>query len=270
MQNYGLVSIITPSYNCAQFVAETIEAILAQSYTNWELLITDDCSSDNSCEIIQRYADNDPRIKLLRLEKNSGAGVARNNSISAANGRFIAFCDSDDRWTSNKLERQLSFMVDNNYGLTYTSYVATDEQGKQCGYVKCPKKITYRKVLQSNGIGCLTAIYDAEKIGKFYMPLIRKRQDWCLWIDIIKHIGAAHGLQEPLALYRKRAGSISSNKLNLLRYNYAVYKDVLGYSSVMSALLLYGYYLPYYFYVKIKQKFSYTKDLKISGHSINL
>jgi hypothetical protein len=102
------------------------------------------------------------------------------------------------------------------------------------------------------------------------MPLIRKRQDWCLWIDIIKHIGAAHGLQEPLALYRKRAGSISSNKLNLLRYNYAVYKDVLGYSSVMSALLLYGYYLPYYFYVKIKQKFSYTKDLKISGHSINL
>jgi glycosyltransferase involved in cell wall biosynthesis len=257
--DYGLVSIITPSYNCAQFVAETIEAILAQSYTNWELLITDDCSSDNSCEIIQRYADNDPRIKLLRLEKNSGAGVARNNSISAAKGRFIAFCDSDDRWTSNKLERQLSFMVDNNYGLTYTSYATTDEDGKVIGYVECMTKLNYSRIIRDNGIGCLTAIYDAEKIGKFYMPIIRKRQDWCLWIEIIKSIGAAYGLQEPLAIYRTRNGSISSNKVEMLKYNYAVYHDVLNFSAPVAALLLCGYFLPYYFYKKLKQKFISNK-----------
>ena len=122
MTDYGLVSIITASFNCSAFIGETIESIQAQTYTNWELLITDDCSTDNSREVINSYADKDPRIRLLRLDKNSGAGIARNNSIREAKGRFIAFCDSDDRWKPEKLERQLAFMTENSYGLTYTSY----------------------------------------------------------------------------------------------------------------------------------------------------
>jgi glycosyltransferase involved in cell wall biosynthesis len=255
MQDYGLVSIITPSYNCAPYIAETIRSVQAQTYPHWEMIIVDDCSTDSSREVIQSYADGDARIKLIKLDKNSGAGVARNTAIAAAQGSFIAFCDSDDRWTPNKLERQLAFMVKNGYGLTYTSYVTTDEHGTQVGYVECLKQLNYSKIIRDNGIGCLTAIYDAEKIGKFYMPTIRKRQDWCLWIKIIKSIGAAYGIQEPLAIYRLRSGSISSNKVAMIKYNYAVYRDVLNFSAPIAALLLCGYFFPYYFYKKIKQKF---------------
>ncbi|MDE6860124.1 MAG: glycosyltransferase [Duncaniella sp.] len=258
---YGLVSIITPSYNCAKFIGETIESILAQTYTNWELLITDDCSSDNSYGIISEYAKKDNRIKLFSLEKNSGAGVARNNSIEKASGRFIAFCDSDDRWYPEKLEKQLAFMANNEYALTYTSYDTTDENGNIVGYVNCLPVLNYNKMLRDNGIGCLTAIYDASKIGKYYMPSIRKRQDWCLWLSMIKNIGAAYGLQEPLAFYRVRTGSISSNKLEMLRHNYNVYHTILGYNPLTSIILLGGYFLPYYFYKKFKQKRDYRKRI---------
>ena len=122
MDNFGLVSIITPSYNSSSFIAETIESILSQTYLNWELLITDDCSTDRSVEIIERYIQRDSRIKLFRLEKNCGAGVCRNRSISEAKGRFIAFCDSDDRWRPEKLEKQLAFMREKDCALSYTSY----------------------------------------------------------------------------------------------------------------------------------------------------
>lgn len=262
MRDFGLVSIITPSYNCAEYIAETIESIQAQTYTNWELLITDDCSSDDSCEIISRYVEADPRIRLLRLDKNSGAGVARNNSITNARGRFIAFCDSDDRWLPEKLERQLEFMAKGGYGLTYTSYDTCDESGKIVGYVECLRRLTPATILRDNGIGCLTAIYDAQKIGKRFMPPIRKRQDWCLWISIIRDIGEARGLQEPLALYRVRSGSISSNKVEMLRFNFNVYHDVLGYNKFVSAAILGAYFMPYYFYKKLKQKRDYRKRLK--------
>lgn len=263
MQNYGLVSIITASYNCSDFIAATIRSIQSQTYTNWELLITDDCSTDDSREVIQAYADKDPRIKLFKLTENSGAGIARNNSIREAKGRFIAFCDSDDRWYPNKLERQLQFMLDNNLGLCYTSYDTCDECGQINGYVECLPRLTRLKIIRDNGIGCLTAVYNAEKIGKHFMPSIRKRQDWCLWIDIISKTGPAQGLQEPLALYRVRSGSISSNKIEMLRYNFNVYHDVLKYNKLVAALILGGYFLPYYFYKRIKQKQDYKKRLKL-------
>lgn len=260
--NFGLVSIITSSYNCSSFIAETIESILSQTYTNWELLITDDCSTDNSREIVKSYANIDHRIKLFVLDNNSGAGVARNNSISNAKGRFIAFCDSDDRWLPSKLEDQLKFMVDNGYFLTYTSYVTCNEDGIINGYVECLPKLTYRKIIRDNGIGCLTAIYDAKKIGKYYMPKIRKRQDWCLWIDIIKSTGAAYGIQKPLSLYRIRKDSISSNKIEMLRYNFNVYNQVEGFNRITSIIILGCYFLPYYIYKKIKQRQDYKKWLK--------
>ena len=264
MKDYGLVSIVTPSYNCADFIGETIDSILSQTYTNWELLITDDCSTDKSREVISSYVEKDSRIKLFKLEKNSGAGVARNNSIKEAKGRFIAFCDSDDRWYPDKLECQLDFMVKNGYGLTYSSYDTCDENGNINGFVGCLRKLTYPKILRDNGIGCLTAIYDAGKIGKHYMPSIRKRQDWCLWQRIIKEIGEAHGLQKPLALYRVRSGSISSNKIEMLRYNFNVYHQECGYSKPVAAIILGGYFLPYYFYKKIKQKRDYKNRLAVS------
>lgn len=262
MNDFGMVSIITPSYNCADFIADTIRSIQAQTYKNWELLITDDCSTDNSREIIKEYCDRDKRIKLFQLSQNSGAGVARNNSIKEAKGRFIAFCDSDDRWYPEKLEKQLAFMTKTGTGLSYTSYDTTDESGRIIGYVNCLPKLTFSKILRDNGIGCLTAIYDAEKIGKHYMPSIRKRQDWCLWISIIKKIGECKGLCEPLAIYRIRSGSISSNKVAMLKYNFNVYHEVLGYNKLTAFIFLVGYFLPYYFYKKIKQKRDYKKRIQ--------
>lgn len=263
MQDYGLVSVITASYNCSEFIGETIEAIQAQSYGNWELLVTDDCSTDNSREIVKRYADKDPRIKLLCLDRNQGAGVARNNSVRVAKGRFIAFCDSDDRWTPDKLERQLRFMAENGYVLTYTSYDTCDESGRIIGFVECLPRINYATILRDNGIGCLTAIYDASLIGMHFMPEIRKRQDWCLWIDIIKKHGMAYGLQEPLALYRVRNSSISSNKIELLKHNYSVYHKILRFNSIISLSLLFGYFLPYYFYKKLKQRNDFKKKQRL-------
>lgn len=258
MKKYGLVSIITPSYNSADFIAETIDTILAQTYTDWELLITDDCSTDNTYEIVSKYIQKDNRIKFFQLEKNSGAGVARNNSIKEAKGRFLAFCDSDDCWHSKKLEKQLKFMVDNGYEFTCTSYDSYNEVGDtKVGYIKCKKKISYWTLLRDNSIGCLTSMYDTSRIGKIYMPTIRKRQDWGLWLSIIKKTKYVYGLQETLAKYRIRENSISSNKIAMLKYNYKLYKEVEGFSSISSFLLLMCYFLPYYFYKKVKQKIDF-------------
>ncbi len=254
MADYGLVSIITPSYNSAGFIAETINSILSQTYTNWELLITDDCSSDESCQVIRSYAAKDARIQLFLLNENSGAGVARNNSIKNARGRFLAFCDSDDRWYPGKLENQLSFMINNGYEFTYSSYDTCDEGGNVIGYVNCLKRLSYITLIRDNGIGCLTCIYDTHKIGKVFMPTMRKRQDWGLWLSIIKRTGKAYGLQERLALYRVRKNSISSNKIEMLKYNFQLYHKVEGIPSFLSILLIICYFLPYYFYKKLLQK----------------
>ena len=263
MNNFGLVSIITPSFNCSAYIADTIESIQNQTYPNWELLITDDCSTDGCTDIIKKYSASDSRIKLFVMPQNSGAGLARNNSITHAQGRYIAFCDSDDKWYPKKLERQLKFMNDCGCGLSYTSYDTCNEDGKINGFVQCLKKITYAKILRDNGIGCLTAIYDADKIGIHLMPSIRKRQDWCLWIKIIKEIKVARGLQEPLALYRVRSGSISSNKIEMLKWNYNVYRTIIGFSAITSTLLLGTYFMPYYFYKKIKQKIDYNNRSRL-------
>ncbi len=252
MENYGLVSIITPSYNSAEFIAETIDSILSQTYTNWELLITDDCSKDHSCDLIQQYVEKDNRIKLFRLSQNSGAGIARNHSIEKAQGRFIAFCDSDDRWYADKLEKQLAFMVKNDYALSYTSYMTCDREGQSLGIVVCVNKINFSALKRDDGIGCLTAIYDITKVGKNYLPDIRKRQDWGLWLQILSKCNTAYGMKEPLAIYRIHNSSISKNKYSLIKYNIKIYRDVLGYSRIRAYLTFGMVFLPSYFLKKLR------------------
>lgn len=254
MDNYGLVSVITPSYNSADFIAETIEAILAQTYTNWELLITDDCSTDMTCEIVDKYASKDARIKLFRLTKNSGAGVARNNSIKEAKGRYIAFCDSDDCWLPEKLEKQLEFMKKMNSSFSCTSYFTCDEEGNLNGKIIAPKKISFFNLVCNDNMGCLTTIYDAEKLGKYFMPTIRKRQDWGYKLIIIQKSKYAHGLNEYLARYRLRTSSLSANKLNLVKYNINVYKQVLHYSAFRSWATFFFLFMPCYIWKKIKYR----------------
>lgn len=222
----NLVSIITPSFNSSNFIKKTIESVINQSYNNWELIIVDDCSIDKSREVIKSCIKEDARIKLICLEKNSGAAVARNTGIENANGRFIAFLDSDDTWHPKKLEKQIKFMLDNQYYFTYTGYHKVDENGIFIKSTKIPKIINYNKLLKTNYIGCLTAIYDSEKLGKIYFPLIRKRQDYALWLKILKMIPYAYGLQEDLASYTVRSDSISANKINVAKYNWTVYREV--------------------------------------------
>lgn len=244
MTDYGLVSIIMASYNSAQFIAESIESISAQTYRNWELLITDDCSSDNTCEIIRHYAVGDSRVKLFCHEVNLGAGIARNNSIGHATGRFIAFCDSDDRWYPDKLEKQLAFMRGRDCALSYTSYMTCDEEGICTGIVVCRREETLFSMKCDDGIGCLTAVYDTCKVGKIFMPSIRKRQDWGLLLKVLMKCGVAYGIKNPLAIYRLRSGSLSRKKMSLIRYNMAIYREVLGWSSVKSVLFFWLVFSP--------------------------
>lgn len=221
-----LVSIITPLYNSSDFIGRTIESIQKQSYKNWELLITDDCSNDNSVNIVESYHKKDNRIKLFRLTKNSGAAVARNNSIKEANGRFIAFCDSDDRWKTNKLEKQVNYMLAHNYLFTYGSYDVVDENNNLKGTFTAPPKVNYSSMLKTCSVGCLTACYDAHGLGKIFMPDIRKRQDYGLWLKILKKVKFAYGINEPFAIYTARNNSISSNKLKAAQYQWRIYREV--------------------------------------------
>lgn len=244
-----LISIITPSYNSEKFIEDTIHSILNQHYTAWELLITDDFSNDGTWEILQRYQKKDERIKVFRLIKNSGPGVARNNSIKEAQGKFIAFCDSDDQWKPDKLEKQVKFMLENNIALSFSSYDIINEQNMTIGYVQAPVKVNYKKMLRNNYIGCLTAIYDSEIVGKVYMPEIRKRQDWALWLTILKKIPFALSIQESLAKYRDRSQSISSKKTDLIKYNWSVYHHVEKFGIFKSLLLLIQFL---FFYLKKK------------------
>lgn len=254
MHKAMLVSIITPTYNCARFIEETIRSVQAQTHTDWELLITDDCSTDNTRDIVRTYAASDPRIKLFVLERNGGGGVARNNAIEQAQGRYIAFCDSDDRWYPEKLEKQLAFMQKKECALSYTSYMTCSEEGEMNGIVVCPSKITSRSILRDCKIGCLTAIYDTAQIGKVYLPLIRKRQDWGLWIKVLQKCEIAYGMKEPLGIYRLRTNSISHNKLDLVKYNIGVYQEVLGWPKWRSILYFACYFMPAFVRKKMIQK----------------
>lgn len=222
-----LVSIVMPSYCSGRFISYAISSVINQTYENWEMIIVDDVSPDNSNDIINGYVKNDSRIKLICLVNNSGPAVARNRAIEEAKGRFVAFLDADDLWMPDKLEKQISFMQENDTALSYSSYELIDEAGNRLGFIKSPpEKLNYQDMLKENQIGCLTAIYDKKILGKCYMPLIRKRQDYGLWLSILKQIPNASKVQGVLAVYRVREDSISSGKLGLLKYNFKLFYNI--------------------------------------------
>ena len=224
---YGKVSIIMPNYNCEKFIEETISSVLAQTYENWELLIVDDCSTDSSVEIIKNYCKNDDRIKLFINEENSGAAASRNWALREATGKWIAFLDSDDIWLPEKLEKQLAFMVKNEYKFTFTKYRQIDEQSQPLGKVVIgPSKISKRKMKYCCCyLGCLTVMYDAETVGIIQIDeSIRKRNDDAMWLKVRKFADAYY-LDELLAAYRVRKGSIShQGKWSLVKYHYKLYR----------------------------------------------
>lgn len=226
MQN-TLVSIITPSYKSKRFISQTIESVIAQTYENWEMLIVDDCSPDDSNELIEKYCKKDSRIKLIKLEKNSGPAIARNRAIEESKGRYIAFLDSDDYWHKDKLLKQLQFMQADEILLSFTAYDIVEETTLRYeGTMSAPTTIDYHTLLKQNILGCLTVIYDSAKLGKVYMPIISKRQDFALWLKILKQTPYAYGLNESLAYYRMRKISVSSNKIESSLYNWKLYRHI--------------------------------------------
>ncbi len=241
-------------YNSEAFISETISSVINQTYSFWELILIDDFSEDNTLSIIEPFLDQHPNINLIRNSKNEGAAITRNKGIEAAKGHYIAFLDGDDLWKPNKLETQIAFMEANNCDVSFSSYEQIDEQGKPFNkLVKALPKLTYKKYLKSNYIGNLTGVYSAKALGKITAPNLRKRQDWLLWLAAIKKSGKpALGIQESLAYYRVRDNSISSNKLELIKHNFWVYKKGLGFSTIKSICYMLVF-LKEHFFVKSKR-----------------
>ena len=219
-----LVSIIMPTYNCGRFIAESINSVLAQTYTNWELLIVDDCSTDNTAEVVASFKD--PRILYQRNEHNSGAAVTRNTALRLAKGKYIAFLDSDDLWMPEKLERQIAFMEKMGYAFTYHEYTEIDEDSMPLGiYVSEKKHVRPFDMYSCCWPGCLSVMYDANVVGLIQIPDIKKNNDSAMWLQAIKKADC-YLLPENLALYRRRKGSITPTSVwKKISWHYVLFRD---------------------------------------------
>ena len=231
-----LVSIITPTYNCAKFIARTIDSVQAQTYQNWEMIIVDDRSKDNTKEIVEAYAEKDSRIKYFLLDENSGAAVARTTAMKRAQGAYMAFLDSDDIWLPEKLEKQIAFMEENDYAFTCTAYEQIDEDDALLGKtIKTVKKTSYNRLLLDCPVGNSTVMYNVEKMGKFEVPNIRKRNDDALWLQMLKKEKYIWGMKDVLMRYRIRKNSLSNKKLDLIKYHWYLYRKIEHLSVIRSA-----------------------------------
>lgn len=242
-----LVSVLMPSFNSQEFICGAIDSVIAQSYTNWELLITDDHSSDNSLKLAIEYAKRDPRIHVFMNEFERGTPGGRNTSLKHAQGRFIAFLDSDDQWKPFHLEKRIQHMLDNEYEFTYSWYELMNVDRKKIGE-RNPKvpRVSYKSLLIHSVIGVLVAIYDTKRIGKMYFPNIFKLEDRACWLRVLKKIDYAYLYPEFTASYMVRKGSISSNKLEQIKYSWMVYRDLEQFGFLKS-LYLFSIYLINYF-----------------------
>ncbi len=230
-----------PSYNTARFIGESIAAVVAQTYSNWELIIVDDASTDDSNDVVQRYIryctprDASLKIHYLKNEKNSGAAVSRNRALAQAKGKWVAFLDSDDLWSPEKLEKQLKFMVENGYAFSYTRYEEIDESDNPTGtLVGGPKRITKTGMFNYCWPGCLTVMYNREVVGDIQIADIRKNNDYAIWLKVCRKADC-YLLPEMLASYRKRGGSISNHSyIALIKWHYKLYREAEGLNPIIS------------------------------------
>lgn len=222
-----LISVIMPSYNTASYIAETVQSVLAQTYQNWELIIVDDCSTDDTDEVIKPFLADD-RIRYFKNEKNSGAAVSRNRALREAKGKWIAFLDSDDLWMPEKLEKQIAFMEENGYHFSYTNYEEVNMVGERTGVkVTGPKRITKTGMFNYCWPGCLTVMYDAETVGLIQIADIKKNNDYAMWLKVCKKADC-YLLDETLALYRRgRAGSVSTHGIKtMIGWHYRLFREI--------------------------------------------
>lgn len=232
----GLVSVITPCYNGSRFIKETIESVINQTYQNWEMIIIDDGSKDNSADIIKGYMANEPRIKLIQ-QKNSGSSAARNNGIRNAEGQYIALLDADDLWIPQFLEKQIAFMKEKSAICVCCSYARIDESSKEIHRPTIAKRVITRKdMLVRDYVGCLTGLYDVSKYGKVYLheELKSLRDDYAFWYEISCFEGVIYGNREVLAKYRVLSNSVTGKKFKLIKVQYSFYRNFLKLGLVKS------------------------------------
>lgn len=254
----GLVSIIMPSWNTDRFIAETIQSVINQTYTNWELLIVDDCSTDNTDAVVGSFKDE--RIKYFHNEKNCGAALTRNRALRKAQGEWIAFLDSDDLWMPEKLEHQINFMKKYGYNFSYTEYEKIDEESKPLNiYVTGPDKVDERRMYNYDYIGQLTMMYSAKEFGLIQIKDIKKNNDYAIRLKLFKRSGTcAYLLKETLAKYRVRKVSISHDKF---RRKFKSHYDLFRLCDEKSAIMAMWYACWNMFYGVLKKR-NYEKSRK--------
>ncbi len=237
--NLPLVSIITPSYNAAKYIEETIKSVQNQTFTNWEHIIVDDGSTDDTIKIVENLTRLENRIRFIKLDINSGSAVARNIGIENASGSYLTFIDSDDIWFPNFIENSIAVINKSAVPFVFSSYRRANENLEfvYSDFI-VPQKVTYTDVLKTNSISCLTAFLDLSVLGKKEMPLVRKRQDMGLWLQYLKEIPFAKGILEPMAIYRIRENSLSRNKWKLLKSQWFFYRKIENISVIKSSYYL--------------------------------
>jgi len=223
----NLVSIITPTYNSAKYISETIQSVQNQTHQNWEMIIIDDGSTDHTISIVEGFQKSETRIHLIKQNKNVGPAITRNKGIEFAKGKYLTFLDADDIWFSDFIQNSIETIQQTSVPFVFSSYKRSDEE---LNFVYSdfivPQKVTYIDILKTNSISCLTAFLDVEVLGKKFMPIIHKRQDMGLWLQYLKEIPFAHGIQKPKAIYRIRKNSLSRKKSNLIKYQWQFYREV--------------------------------------------
>ena len=229
-----LVSIITPCYNSERYLEDTFKSILKQNYTNWEWIIVDDCSTDNSVKLIKSFKDD--RIKLYEQDVNKGASEARNKGLELSKGRFITFIDSDDLWLPNFLDKTINYLIHNKEELVYTSYKRVDEDLNPLlqDFIAIDK-VDRNRILYNCPIPMLTSVYDSKRIGKVIFPEAELREDHAMWIDLLMKIKHARAINESLAIYRIRTNSVSRNKFKIAIKQYDVYRKYLKMNVIKSS-----------------------------------
>lgn len=231
-QNNIKISIITPVFNSSRFIEETAESVLNQTYNNWEWILVDDCSKDNSWEILKLLSKKESRIKIFRNSTNLMSGKTRNIAIEKSSGDYIAFLDSDDLWRKDKLELQLSFMENGKYFFSHTSYGYIDEEGRQIkSTFEVNNVVDYKHLLKRTEISCLTAMYNAKELGKFYMSEHARKQDYALWLAILKSGTKSYGINIELAYYRQVSNSATSKKYKLILKHITFLKETQGFNN---------------------------------------
>ena len=244
------VSIITPMYNTQKFIAKAIESVRSQTYQNWEMLIINDKSKDKSFEIANEFAKKDDRIKIVNVKQNVGVVRGRNQLIEKATGKYIAFLDADDFWHEKKLEKQINFMKEKDAAISCTEYMRVREDETKINEVIIKEKISYKDMLKNNYLGCLTVIYDAQKLGKRYFKQRDKNEDYVLWLEIVKEVKIIYGLKENLAFYRVLDNSRSSNKFKTAKVRWEIYRN----EEKLSFFSAIYYFIQYAFFALKKSK----------------